>query len=824
VRRALSFPAIATTCICVLAFAVVQPIFEILWRYPEFLSVHGLERTRLIGFAMALALLPAMLCAATVWLVARAGRRVGDLAIAAVVGLSALLTLLTPLSRIGMAAALSLAVAAIVGMASAFLFARFDAPRRGLRWGWPAAPVFLVIFLFHSSVRPLWLVGGGERRLEGAGGGARDTPVVFVVFDELPLSSLLDVDGAIDAARYPNFHRVAADGLWLRKHTTSAEWTLKSVPAMLTGRRPLAASQPTRREHPRNLFTLLQGSHELHVWEAITRLAPEGSLSGAGNPLAEILVDVGVLYAHALLPKSMRHRLPPVDKGWRGFQWFQAGRGADTNRMVRGWRDFVADIHEDGMPGLYFVHTILPHPPFLFTAAGQRHTRDGFEPSGDGDDAAVRSVDGWAAIHSHRRHLLQLGFVDSLLGELLDQLERESIYDEALVIITADHGVSFRSGIAGRIAESRNLPDILAVPPFVKLPGGERAGGQIDPGTESIDILPTIMDLLAIDPGWELDGKSLLDEELDRHTKICLGLRSIVQGSKAAASAAEATVLDKNTWFEHGLYAPGPYGALVGQELSHFALSARVDEFTIRLLRPGAQFEVEAEEILPAEVVGYISAANSRAPFPHLAVALDGVIRAVTHPYRPRKGRRDTVWSALRPDDPLVDGAHRLEIFAIEAAEGGITLTPLKSADDLPSFLGLPLGQRVVVGVDETDFRRHKPHGFERYRWTDPLASLVIPLREDEHPQSLRIKIAHAAPEGSTLRLVLDGKELFAGPVPDGGWEREFSLEGLSFDGRTRVELESSSFVRDESVEGLPQPRIFGLALAGLWLQRRSVR
>lgn len=51
-RPAHSFPAIAATCLCVLAFAFVQPIFDLLRRYPELLSVHGLEGARLVGFAI----------------------------------------------------------------------------------------------------------------------------------------------------------------------------------------------------------------------------------------------------------------------------------------------------------------------------------------------------------------------------------------------------------------------------------------------------------------------------------------------------------------------------------------------------------------------------------------------------------------------------------------------------------------------------------------------------------------------------------------------------------------------------------------------------
>jgi hypothetical protein len=807
----------------VLAFALVQPILELLARYPEFLSVHGIERLAIPGFAVGLAVLPAMFCAALLWSVGRASGRAGHIPLAGFVGVGAAFAMLMPFSRAGAPAAVGLAVAVVSGSAIGILFARLRAVRLGIRWGWVAAVAFVSIFLFRSEIRTLWLGGGSDDRGRAISVG-REIPVVFAVFDALPLSSLLDESGEVDGERYPNFRRVVDDGIWFRNHTTSAERTLKSLPAMLTGKLPIATAQPILREHPRNLFTLLEGSHEQHVWEAITRLAGEGARADGGVSLAETLSDTGVLYAHALLPASLRGGLPPIDKGWRGFQWGQAGRGADSNRMVRGWRDFVAGVRGGQGPALHFVHTILPHAPFLFTESGQRYSRDGIEPRGQGDYTGIRDDDTWAAIHSYQRHLLQLAFVDVLLGELIDKLEAESIYDDALVIVTADHGVSFRRGVSRRLAGADNLPDIVAVPLFIKLPGGERAGERVERGSASIDLLPAVCELLAVDSGWEFDGRSLFDLSLDRGSKTILGHRGEVEGSKAEASAVEATVAEKQEWFAHGIYAPGPYAELCGREISDLSVETGTAPFSVGILRPGTQFGTEEGGLLPSEVVGYISAANPRDGFPHLAIALDGVIRAVTHPYKQRKAQRNVVWSALLPESALGGRPHLLDVYAIGEIEDEIVLSPLEIANELPTFLGRRLGQRVVMGVEETGFRRHKPHGFEEFRWTDPQASLSIPLRETERPRSLRIKIAHAAQEGSTLALRLNGEELFVGSVPDGGWEREFSLEGYEFAQDVRIDIESSSFVLEESVEGLPEPRVFGLALEGIWLQRRRVR
>ena len=63
-------------------------------------------------------------------------------------------------------------------------------------------------------------------------------PVVMVVFDELPLTSLLDGRGRIDRFRYPNFAALAGDSTWYANATTVSDSTKLAIPSILDGRLP----------------------------------------------------------------------------------------------------------------------------------------------------------------------------------------------------------------------------------------------------------------------------------------------------------------------------------------------------------------------------------------------------------------------------------------------------------------------------------------------------------------------------------------------------------------------------------------------------------
>ena len=82
---------------------------------------------------------------------------------------------------------------------------------------------------------------------------------------------------------------------------------------------------------------------------------------------------------------------------------------------------------------------------------------------------------------AHQRYLLQVGYVDRLIGRVLRR-PAAGLYDRALVVLTADHGVSFRSG--SRRAARATRRGHARVPLLIKAPG-QRRGGTMPPRASS---------------------------------------------------------------------------------------------------------------------------------------------------------------------------------------------------------------------------------------------------------------------------------------------------------------------------------------------------
>ena len=229
------------------------------------------------------------------------------------------------------------------------------------------------------------------------------------------------------------------------------------------------ASAPTSISHPANLFTLLAGRYEVNASEEATGLCPTSlCVPTPGTTLSHL--------AHG---------------------------------KVARFRGFVASIRPRPRPTLWFKHVLLPHVPWQFYPSGTRYRLNAPEPI-PGLNGAIGFGVPWLVKVSYQRHLLQLGLADRLLGELLARLRRLGLYRDALVVVVADHGIGFHVGVERRTVTRRQRRRTWRrCRCIVKLPG-QRRGRIVDQHVETIDVLPTILELARIPAPVGIDGRSLL--------------------------------------------------------------------------------------------------------------------------------------------------------------------------------------------------------------------------------------------------------------------------------------------------------------------------
>ena len=102
--------------------------------------------------------------------------------------------------------------------------------------------------------------------------------------------------------------------------------------------------------------------------------------------------------------------------------------------------------------------------------------------------------------------------MDRLLGRLIRRLKAQGMYDRTLIVVTADHGIAFQVGVETRRSVSAsNVEELTPVPLIVKRPG-QRSGRVSNALARTLDVAPTIADLVHAPLGYRADGHSAFSE------------------------------------------------------------------------------------------------------------------------------------------------------------------------------------------------------------------------------------------------------------------------------------------------------------------------
>jgi hypothetical protein len=686
-RTTLDTPALHVFALSCLA--VAQPLFSILGQDPEFFVARDSPPGDIIAFAVVVTLLVPLLLISGVELVALVfGKKIGRVLYPCLLGALAAIMVLQMLRPYpSLPPLISLIIASAVATGFALASSRIAQMRQYLGILAVFAIVLPMVFLFSTPIKGLLQPTSATATTVETVEAERPVPLVLIVFDELPTSSLLNAEHLIDPVLFPNFAAFQNSSLWYRNATAVATLTLKALPPIVTGRYPQDHLLATYRDHPQSLFTLLPNSYDFHILESRTQLCPPSRCPPlrprATTRAAALASDLALVYLHMTLPQELGLHLPSISTHW-DF--------AHHNDKATQWRNYVAGIGGQRKPGLYFVHSELPHHPWIYFPSGRPY-HPGSELYADGLEVELGAAspswvdDTWPVIQAYQRHLLQLRFTDRLFGELIERLKTVGLYDEALIIVTADHGISFKPGEPFRTISQTNYADILSVPLLLKLPG--QTEGRIDDReAQAVDILPTIADVLHAPLKGPLDGHSLLAKAApNRPTKFVFHSETEkLEIPDPLMPGKYRTLNTKLSYFgsqqtQNTLYRIGPgRRELLDRPLTAFEVrrdTTRTAEFD--QIHRLTKIDAEAGSPLPGRVTGRLlevpgpaSEAEARSL---LALVLDGTVRALT--LTRIEPELLGHFSLMVPEDHLTPGPHTAGLFMVEPGDGGPEFTPV---------------------------------------------------------------------------------------------------------------------------------------------------
>ncbi len=553
------------------AFVVAQPLFDLLGQQAGYFAAQKAQWPDVLLFVVFLALFcPLVLTLVTVLAYALHRKLGWGVHLFFVMGLLFLGGLrLVKLSGVLAAApdGASFLVAMVLAGGVSFLYATKTKVAEFVFFLAPSMLIFSVLFLFFSNTTELIFPDSAVK--EGtklntvtnvSDEQLKNMPnMVMVIWDELPLLSLLDEKGDLDRVRYPHIADFADTAYWFENAYTVGGSTLQAVPAILSGQNPSGGSVHTNLERELNLFTLLQSTHiQKNVIEKYTTLCPKAVCKPKKKKHVKDFVrsldDLTVVYLHLIAPPQWAKTLPDTSGNWAGFS--KDGKPAESKpspatpeakkasteskpKPKRKKRDtlridglttrpgkkavprhkwglfekFINRIEAptDNKPALHFMHIVFPHVPYSHMPSGKYYRMGPYKYFTTWQNQREMFFD-------FQRHLLQVGAVDTLMGMLVEKLQSEGMYDNTLIVIVADHGASWsKVGGERRMLFEDNAStyaqDFVRVPMLIKLPH-QQEHQRISQKVKTTDVLPSIATVL----GLSLDktavaGKSLFTAE-----------------------------------------------------------------------------------------------------------------------------------------------------------------------------------------------------------------------------------------------------------------------------------------------------------------------
>jgi arylsulfatase A-like enzyme len=168
-----------------------------------------------------------------------------------------------------------------------------------------------------------------------------------------------------------------------------------------------------------------------------------------------------------------------------------------------------------------WVHLMGPHDPYAPSGRFARIFDTGYKGRLNGKRGTLERIQRQKRRLSERElaHIISLYDgdiveVDQNIGTIVSSLDRLGLADHTLVVFTSDHGEELYEHNRYFFHSYSIYESVLRVPLVMRLPAGLPQGATVVAPVESIDIAPTILELLGIPLPGDFEGKSLANHIL----------------------------------------------------------------------------------------------------------------------------------------------------------------------------------------------------------------------------------------------------------------------------------------------------------------------
>ncbi len=328
--------------------------------------------------------------------------------------------------------------------------------------------------------------------------------------------------------RTPTLDALAAEGVVFEQHISAAPTTLASHTALFTGR------YSHHHGVPRNDYLVNDDNLMLPEW---LRLADfhTGAFLGA-MPLA----------SHSGFTQGFDH----LDERFTLHR--SEGVVGQTSRVGNEVTDAALKwmARQDKNERTFlFVHYFDVHAPYIPPEPWYANTLAAFEgaPKDAGSMGHIQRVrravgKGKGARGTELLTALYragIEYTDHELGRLFAGLTEQGWMDDAVVIVTSDHGETFSSRTEKWDHGATVFDDTIRTPLIVRLPGKEHAGTRVSVPVSNVDVVPSLAELLGLPAPERVDGTSFLP---------ALTGEAFDRGPVFAEATKPHTEVPKGTW------------------------------------------------------------------------------------------------------------------------------------------------------------------------------------------------------------------------------------------------------------------------------------